>query len=107
MSRYNLPPLFCVVSLLIRPVYSARAKNLYAIFIFPQRENNHVCLFRTDILLLAAATASVRNRRECTCYPLRTRTCIFFFGDGCVYGVSVLIIRHLVRVFFSDVLSAE
>lgn len=55
----------------------------------------------TDILLLAEATASVRNRRECTCYPLHTHTHadMIFFGQGCVYSVSVLIIRSLVRVF--------
>lgn len=51
---------------------------------------------------LAEAAASVRNRRECTCYPSNTRrraSAHIFSGHGCVYSVSVLIIEHLVGSF--------
>lgn len=57
----------------IVPAHLTKTESVYSKFL-QECKNKYVCLWQIRVLLLAEATASVRNRRECTCYPLHTHT---------------------------------
>lgn len=91
--------IFSIIVLLRRPAYSTNTETVRWRFLVSVTICIFVCMLWQIFLLLAEATPSVHKRREHTCYPLHTQThadmiCV---GQRCVYGVSVRIIKYLIR----------